>query len=508
MTIFLPSKLNINALNTTLTGRPGTSALTRGVCYLYHYILKQSCNSHKELDFEPTYTQVPCEVLRSLLKHSYPRTVELLIREGYLERLDVNEDGVYFAGGYYRPTVCMDPTAKRFRIPAALLGGEISYVVRKEVVGKATLNKFEALSAPKGLIAGDPEREHVRRMMQKIVLLDNPECRQVVEQLAAEQRISHPAALYFELFNHSPFRLVVIDIFGGRVHSEVVNSPKPLRPSMRFRDRPDDRLVEIDLVNSQPALFASITPALIKRFAPECAGAIPLFKAVKHKEDYQRYQRLCFDGGFYEYLQTKFNRTYGDQLLKPLTRDDAKNIFYVGAFSNYGFLDCQHEATWEKKRDDAIRWEEPDKVLSQAEDTLHAVRSYHLLKQLFPSLVELFAQLKQLDWTALGCKKGHATNCLLVQRIESGLIFNVLVKALLAAGIEYVVTLHDALFLREVDAVKASKIVKEELNKLGTTIVIATHNEMLIERFGYARMVLDKGMLQHLPRSAAATRTA
>jgi cell division transport system ATP-binding protein len=48
----------------------------------------------------------------------------------------------------------------------------------------------------------------------------------------------------------------------------------------------------------------------------------------------------------------------------------------------------------------------------------------------------------------------------------------------------------------------------EELNKLGTTIVIATHNEMLIERFGYARMVLDKGMLQHLPRSAAATRTA
>jgi putative ABC transport system ATP-binding protein len=48
----------------------------------------------------------------------------------------------------------------------------------------------------------------------------------------------------------------------------------------------------------------------------------------------------------------------------------------------------------------------------------------------------------------------------------------------------------------------------EDLNKLGTTIVIATHNEMLIERFGYARMVLDKGMLQHLPRSAAATRTA
>jgi cell division transport system ATP-binding protein len=48
----------------------------------------------------------------------------------------------------------------------------------------------------------------------------------------------------------------------------------------------------------------------------------------------------------------------------------------------------------------------------------------------------------------------------------------------------------------------------EELNKLGTTIVIATHNEMMIERFGYARMVLDKGMLQHFPRDSAATRIA
>jgi len=48
----------------------------------------------------------------------------------------------------------------------------------------------------------------------------------------------------------------------------------------------------------------------------------------------------------------------------------------------------------------------------------------------------------------------------------------------------------------------------EELNKLGTTIVIATHNEILIERFGHARMVLDKGMLQVLPKGSAAARTA
>ena len=34
ITIFLPSKFNINALNVALTGRPGTSALIKGGCYL------------------------------------------------------------------------------------------------------------------------------------------------------------------------------------------------------------------------------------------------------------------------------------------------------------------------------------------------------------------------------------------------------------------------------------------------------------------------------------------
>ena len=59
----------------------------------------------------------------------------------------------------------------------------------------------------------------------------------------------------------------------------------------------------------------------------------------------------------------------------------------------------------EKKRDEAIQWEEPDQILSWAEDTLRAIRSYQLHKRLFPSLIELFARPKQLDWDRLGCAK-------------------------------------------------------------------------------------------------------
>lgn len=43
----------------------------------------------------------------------------------------------------------------------------------------------------------------------------------------------------------------------------------------------------------------------------------------------------------------------------------------------------------------------------------------------------------------------------------------------------------------------------EELNRLGTTIVIATHDEQLVSRFAHPILHLDKGELQKLKTSAA-----
>ncbi len=43
----------------------------------------------------------------------------------------------------------------------------------------------------------------------------------------------------------------------------------------------------------------------------------------------------------------------------------------------------------------------------------------------------------------------------------------------------------------------------EELHRLGTTIVVATHNEALIERFGFPRLHLSEGQLVQEARHAA-----
>lgn len=44
----------------------------------------------------------------------------------------------------------------------------------------------------------------------------------------------------------------------------------------------------------------------------------------------------------------------------------------------------------------------------------------------------------------------------------------------------------------------------EQLNRMGTTIVIATHNQTMMEHFNHPRLILDKGHLNVLPPTAKA----
>jgi len=47
-------------------------------------------------------------------------------------------------------------------------------------------------------------------------------------------------------------------------------------------------------------------------------------------------------------------------------------------------------------------------------------------------------------------------------------------------------------------AVRLLKLM-EELNKLGTTIIMATHNEGLVRDFGHPRIMIDSGRVEQLP---------
>jgi cell division transport system ATP-binding protein len=47
----------------------------------------------------------------------------------------------------------------------------------------------------------------------------------------------------------------------------------------------------------------------------------------------------------------------------------------------------------------------------------------------------------------------------------------------------------------------------EELNKLGTTVIIATHNNQMVERMGYPRMHLDEGWLEIIDDKSQSSNT-
>jgi len=72
--------------------------------------------------------------------------------------------------------------------------------------------------------------------------------------------------------------------------------------------------------------------------------------------------------------------------------------------------------------------------------------------------------------------------------------FNIL-KVLMASRINFV---DIYTFYNEMD-LNVVELLFEELNKLGTTIVVATHNEAMVQQLGHPVMRLDAGALAITP---------
>jgi len=73
-----------------------------------------------------------------------------------------------------------------------------------------------------------------------------------------------------------------------------------------------------------------------------------------------------------------------------------------------------------------------------------------------------------------GNPKRYANNCLLAQRVESGLVFTVLVEALRLAGIERMVTIHDAILMRAQDEKGTRRIIQCEFERLTLKLRLKT----------------------------------
>lgn len=421
--------------------------------------------------FGTQWIQIPKNILRSFLTQSYSTIIDLLVGGGLLEVRDWSpkEDK---KRNWKAPVVLGNKTlpgeCKAYRIPQHLYGTDRLYTHTTFAISKKDQNKIQGVNQ-KGTERADQWRQYVIDQMADIIIIDTPGSRAALDQLYAEKRIRLRAKDYLTLFNLSPFYDAVVDGFGLRCHAPVVNAPKSVRIYHRFKSDPLSPTVEIDFVNSQPAILAAITAELIYKFAPECAAAAPLFEAMKGDAKWIEFQTACFSGQAYEALAAKYNELYALDILCPITRDEAKDVFYLAAFCNYQYME-----RFDLQAETAAYINNTIMGTATAEQAEHVekLRKYHCFKACFSSAHTLFGQIKQLDWKSINPGKQYANNCFLAQRCESGLVMTVCVKALVEAGIEKVYTRHDALVVREQDEPLARTVIQAELDKLNIPLLL------------------------------------
>ena len=446
-----------------------TPGMRVNVLLFYTYLNKIFYNGVKK--DANVWVGVHRDVRRSLLGNAYVKVIERLVAHDLLELRVYNKDGRFFPKGLCR--YGKDGVNKSFQVPLHLLKKDQPW--RHETCALTPhLRKKLTTIAGRGKTAMEKYRALTAANMNLLVLVDTPASRAAIDALFARRKHRVSAEKFIHIFNNFPFGEPVVDKFGARLHHEVVRLHKSLRPFLRFRDHLDQEMVELDLVASQPSFLANTTPELILKYAPECADAIPYFEKYSQDENYLKYRRLCRESSIYEYLRDEFNKLYGSSLVSPVTRDDAKNIYYNAAFSNYKFREkADQPESLAKTEARLLRYQLSgnEQGARKASDTLFKKRSYHLFKQLFGSIHQLFADLKELYWDFNPGKK-HAANALLAQRIESGIVYQNLVKSLVNAGIERFTTTHDSLNVMKCDEPLARRAVMQALEQAGLTMTL------------------------------------
>ena len=474
--LYLPPNLALTEMSVSLTGERGQIVKTTSVALLYTYLYKNVL-FNQDRDTE-RWVQISWGNLRTILGSDYREVVDTLIKTKFLDRLEHNEDGVMPKDerGHYWNCASKAGECKKYRIPAHLLSPTKLFTVVKEPVTTMLTNKIASLNKP---VRDEVEkyRELALFNMSDIILLDTPACRAVLDELFARGSVRLGTTDYLEIFNHYIFEVPVVCDFGHRAHHRVVRLNKRLRPFLRFRDDLDSAIVELDFVASQPSILANIDAKLIKKYAPECAAAIPLFAKYEKKPDFEHYRQHCFAGTIYEYLRDEFNATHGSKRATPVDRDDAKNICYNAFFSNYKYREAAASVEVSEKRLTKVLLAGTQAQVDAIHNTLFKKRSYELFKRLFPSVHSLFAAIKDLDWSAFNPGEQHANNCLLAQRIESGLIYTRFVAALVKGGITRFGTTHDAINLKAQDEDKARKIIQKEIKKMGLNLNLKTKTQ-------------------------------
>jgi hypothetical protein len=201
----------------------------------------------------------------------------------------------------------------------------------------------------------------------------------------------------------------ICDKTAGRIHNNITNLQKDFRPFLTFKKQ---KLIEIDLRNSQPLLFNILINRYLLRYTDikeSCVTYIPYVAP-----DSKLYRELTEKGEFYEFMMEKLN----------IAEDRSK--FKVRLFSKV-FYGREETESWELT----------------------------VFRKLFPSVSEVISHYKKVNYNNLAIE---------LQRVEADIMINSIVPRLAEKKI-FLLTIHDSILTTPDNVELVENVIKSEFKK-------------------------------------------
>ena len=246
------------------------------------------------------------------------------------------------------------------------------------------------------------------------------------------------------------------DSFGHRLHHPVTTMPKEYRQYLRFKEHPDDRLVVLDIKNSQPYMSAIISKDLINGYLPEFRPMFEHLDRYEQKPDFLLYRKLCVEGRLYEFLMEGMGYDTKNLQTSHKIRAHIKELFFSSV------LFSRTRVFGEKSR------------------------FRESFRMCFPAVHKMFQAIKQMDASVLPDLKeiirptgkkfkyekssdSYKLIACLMQRIEAALVYEVIVPRLLAEEIKCI-CIHDSFIVHPMHANRTRQIITESFENLGLPV--------------------------------------
>ncbi len=412
------------------------------LCYIKNERLRRW---HKDKNFLDGYFPVSSVLLRQTCTNKYTEYVQALMAAGVIEKKRSKYgNACYLVGGF----------AQLYRwTPPSIFEGPVSF--RVDIVSGYKQVKSVLVTRDKHVKRGKQVAAEYSKENpiygQLSAYLDNMEFDKAFTGEYEQHTVTDDLKfLMAEAYANKDLEWFSQDDFGFRLHHPIAGLPKIYRNRLRFKDRPDEKLVVLDIRNSQPYFSAvCMNKHLITTYLNDFTPVLPHIERYSRTCDFGHYRQLCIEGRLYEFILERMELNPKDEK----ERDKIK----VHLFSSVLF--SRLSVTGEKKK----------------------FRDY--FRKEFPSVHAMFQTIKRLNETTLpGLKEvirptgvkfkypksnnAYKLVSCLMQRAESAMMYQVIAPRLIDAGIKFV-TIHDSVIISPENEPLTRQIIKASFEDVG-----------------------------------------